>query len=505
FGVEQIVFDGGATMTRSQILSAASAVIAAETTTISGTSGNNNISVYDGNFVVNAGAGTDTMTARSSGWGTYQFASSDGTDELRHSWSNIVRNDTLHLTDANASDVTLSRDGGSLVVTIDSTGASFTVEDQFYWNGTNPYGISTIKFADGSTWSRDYISGLVSGNFAPEAEAVTAEALQDASLLRGTLTVTDANEEDYHTFKLDERVAGLVVNLDGTWSFDPGDDAYSHLGEGDDQTITASFSVTDQEGLSTTSTLTIKVTGVDDLPTVTKSLENKRLSDGGTLSYELATRFADADGDALTLTASLADGSGLPSWLSFDGKSLSGTAPLGQSGVVEVRVRASDGSFSASDTFLLHYGNGNDAPVEENALPAAEAVIGVLTEIHVPWDTFADPDGDTLSLSVTLADGSPLPSWLAWANGRLIGTPPSGSAGEYSIKVSASDGSAVAHSTFSLTVASYRTFLGTADDDWMQIPSGGGLANGLAGNDNINGSDSDDIIVGGIGNDSLYG
>ncbi|MBN3117414.1 putative Ig domain-containing protein, partial [Pectobacterium brasiliense] len=73
----------------------------------------------------------------------------------------------------------------------------------------------------------------------------------------------------------------------------------------------------------------------------------------------------------------------------------------------------------------------------------------------VPAGTFSDPDGDTLTLSATLADGSPLPSWLSFdpAIGTFSGTPGNGDVGALVIRVTATDGSNTSISTsFGLTV-----------------------------------------------------
>ncbi|MBA0215755.1 putative Ig domain-containing protein, partial [Pectobacterium brasiliense] len=60
----------------------------------------------------------------------------------------------------------------------------------------------------------------------------------------------------------------------------------------------------------------------------------------------------------------------------------------------------------------------------------------------VPAGTFSDPDGDTLTLSATLADGSPLPSWITFnpATGTFSGTPGNGDVGTVVIRVTATDG-----------------------------------------------------------------
>ena len=66
-----------------------------------------------------------------------------------------------------------------------------------------------------------------------------------------------------------------------------------------------------------------------------------------------ADAFSDPDGDALTLTASAADGGALPAWLGFDGARFTGTPPAGAAGTLALRVAASDGAASAQDDFEL--------------------------------------------------------------------------------------------------------------------------------------------------------
>ncbi|MDE0472502.1 MAG: putative Ig domain-containing protein, partial [Ekhidna sp.] len=69
--------------------------------------------------------------------------------------------------------------------------------------------------------------------------------------------------------------------------------------------------------------------------------------------------FNDADGDALTYTAAQGDGSPLPGWLSFDGRTrtFSGTPQAGNEGILSVKVTVSDGNGgSISDSFEITIG-----------------------------------------------------------------------------------------------------------------------------------------------------
>ncbi len=91
-------------------------------------------------------------------------------------------------------------------------------------------------------------------------------------------------------------------------------------------------------------------------PGVAAMLVDQQWTSGTAKTYVLAPgSFTDADGDPLTLSATLANGSALPAWLSFNPATatFSGTAPSSAAGNVQVRVRASDGQASATDDFVI--------------------------------------------------------------------------------------------------------------------------------------------------------
>ena len=79
-----------------------------------------------------------------------------------------------------------------------------------------------------------------------------------------------------------------------------------------------------------------------------------------------ATTFADEDaGDLLTLSASLADGTALPAWLTFDAATTrsAGRRMTRRSEVSICRVTATDqDNLSVSDVFTLTVTNVNEAP-----------------------------------------------------------------------------------------------------------------------------------------------
>jgi hypothetical protein len=123
---------------------------------------------------------------------------------------------------------------------------------------------------------------------------------------------------------------------------------------------------------SASSSLDIAIAGANDAPIVVSPLADRDITFNKAFSFSVpATSFTDLDqGDALKYSATLADGSALPSWLKFDAASgtFSGTSPK-TVGSIDVRVTATDyvkaggstqGSLSASDVFRLAVSHGNE-------------------------------------------------------------------------------------------------------------------------------------------------
>ena len=83
----------------------------------------------------------------------------------------------------------------------------------------------------------------------------------------------------------------------------------------------------------------------------------------------------------------------------------------------------------------------NGAPVVDNPIPDQEVTEGNLFSFIVPANTFSDPEADTLTLSATLDDDSPLPSWLSFnpITETFSGIPNHSDVGIINIKVTATD------------------------------------------------------------------
>lgn len=215
-------------------------------------------------------------------------------------------------------------------------------------------------------------------------------------------------------------------------------------------------------GLLATQSLRLLVNNTNDAPEVGATLSDLRAVQDAPFSFTLpADSFRDADvGDELTYSATLENGDPLPAWLAFDAQTgtFSGTPANGNVGELRVRVTATDlAGASAHQSFAIEVADINDAPVVGSLLTAQTATEDAPFTFTVPQDAFRDVDGgDVLTLAATRADGSALPSWLAFdaATRTFSGIPTNDHVGSFAIRITATDlAGAQASQIFAIDVA----------------------------------------------------
>ncbi|WP_139559060.1 ELWxxDGT repeat protein [Methylotetracoccus oryzae] len=274
--------------------------------------------------------------------------------------------------------------------------------------------------------------------------------LNAAALLQG---YSDPDGDTLQVGGLLASQGSLTDNGDGTWTFTPPAD-YSG-------TVTITYIVSDGNGGSVSAALQLVLDPVNDAPTLANALVDQNATEDAVFSFQVpANAFADVDaGDTLAYSATLADGSPLPAWLGFDPgtRTFTGTPTNGDVGTLSLKVTATDSTGAiVSDTFDLVIANTNDAPTLANAIADQNATEDAAFSFTFAADTFADVDlGDTLTYTATLADGSPLPTWLAFDPGTrtFSGTPTNGDVGTLSLKVTTTDSAgALVSDTFDLVI-----------------------------------------------------
>ncbi|MFZ3086872.1 MAG: putative Ig domain-containing protein [Methylotenera sp.] len=281
-----------------------------------------------------------------------------------------------------------------------------------------------------------------------------------------------------------------------TWLiFDAENGRFSGTPANDDVgNLSVAVTATDQAGASVTSAFNMSIANVNDAPQASKSVADQVATEDVSYSYIIpADTFADVDvGDILTYTATLANGSATPSWLTFNSATgtFSGIPTNADVGALLVTVAATDqAGASASQTFRLDIINSNDAPVASAPIANQLATEDVPFTWNLPTDAFADIDADdTLTYAAMLADGSALPAWLVFdtVTGVFSGTPTNGDVGNLSIMIKATDvAGAEAKQTFDLMVANVNdapvTFAdsGNVAEDGVLKASGNVLMNDI--------------------------
>ncbi len=196
-------------------------------------------------------------------------------------------------------------------------------------------------------------------------------------------------------------------------------------------------------------------------PVLANAIPNQTATEESAFTYTVpANTFSDPDGDALTYSATLANGNPLPSWLTFNAntRTFNGVPDDPAVGTLSLRVTATDGKGgSVSDNFDVTINNINDAPVLNTPVPHQNATEDSFFSYTFPANTFTDADaGASLSYTAELAGGGSLPAWLSFnsATRTFSGTPTNNDVGTISIKITASDGlGGIANDIFDITVA----------------------------------------------------
>ena len=322
----------------------------------------------------------------------------------------------------------------------------------------------TATDTSGATASQDFTVSVANTNDGPVASAAIAgqSASEDAGF---SFTVPQASFTDVDVGDTLTLSASLADGspLPSWLSFDPASSTFSGTPlNGDVGSLSLRVTATDTSGATASQDFTVSVANTNDGPVASAAIAGQSASEDAGFSFTVPqASFTDVDvGDTLTLSASLADGSPLPSWLSFDPASstFSGTPLNGDVGSLSLRVTATDTSgATASQDFTVSVANTNDGPVASAAIAGQSASEDAGFSFTVPQASFTDVDvGDTLTLSASLADGSPLPSWLSFdpASSTFSGTPLNGDVGSLSLRVTATDTSgATASQDFTVSVA----------------------------------------------------
>ncbi|MDH2296098.1 VCBS domain-containing protein, partial [Cobetia sp. 1AS1] len=245
----------------------------------------------------------------------------------------------------------------------------------------------TVTNADGVTTTTVTIT-LTGVNDAPVAEADTGTTAENANLVVDAVEGVLSNDTDIDTGSTSvvSQVAGTAAGVDaavdmtgggsitiaedGSYTFAPGTD-FDTLAVGESATTTIAYTVQDDNGAESSSTLTITVTGTNDAPTVVATQGDQAHEDGEAITeFSVADLFEDVDNGAeLTYSAAqLPDGLNLDPQTGVISGTLSSDASQGGTegdGVHTVVLTADDGNGGVITTSFT-WTVANVVPVAED-------------------------------------------------------------------------------------------------------------------------------------------
>ena len=432
---------------------------------LTGTSVGDRLYGHDGDDLLESGAGDDVLTGGQGGdeliggdgRDAYVFNLGDGQDTIQDSVEAGLGNIVTFGAGIAHGDVRVTQDGDDLLIQYGNAGDLVRVANFTAAGAGGASVIDTFEFADGSTVTlREFM------NRAPQVgEAISHQAVAEDALFSLTLPVGLFVDADGDTIVNRVTVSGYShapewLSYDAATRTLFGTPDNAEVGEY--EVIVQGM---DALGATAYHSFLVTVQNTNDAPVVSLPLVDASSNEDAAFSYTVpASTFTDADlGDALSYSATLANGDALPSWLSFDAatRTFSGTPLDGDVGVVDIAITATDlAGASVSDVFSVTVNNTADAPVVSLPLVDASGNEDAAFSYTVPASTFTDADlGDALSYSATLANGDALPSWLSFdaTTCTFSGTPLNGDVGVIDIEITATDlAGATASDVFRVTV-----------------------------------------------------
>ena len=299
-----------------------------------------------------------------------------------------VEEDTLTLT------AVTTDENGTVAINTDNVSIDYTPAADF--NGTETI---TYTVSDGTDTATGTLTVTVTAvNDAPVAVDDALTVIEDADLTSKNVIENDT-DVDLDTLTLTE----VSYTGDGIVAVNSDNASIDYTPAADyDGTETITYTVSDGT-LSTTGTLTVTVSPLNDNLPIAVSDTETVLEDAATTSINVVGNDTDADEDTLVLASVTTAGSGIVA-VNSNGVSVDYTPALNFNGSEIITYTVSDGTDTATGTLTVEVTAVNDAPVavddreiisENSSLRRLDVILN---------DT--DVEGDALSLIAVTTDGT---------------------------------------------------------------------------------------------------
>ena len=280
----------------------------------------------------------------------------------------------------------------------------------------------TVSVTDDATPSvgtdTETVTVTITGtNDDPVAQVDTNAAIEDGAIVNGTLTNTDEDTNDTHTYSLINGTAkgSATVQSNGNYSFDPGAD-FQDLAQGETRDVTFTYEVEDNNGATSRADVTITVTGTNDIP-MAQAATNTAVEDGAIVNGTLANTDEDTnDTHTYSLINGTANGTALVQSngdYSFDPGADFQDLALGETRDVTFTYEVEDNNGAKSQAIVTITVTGT------NDIPMAQAATNTAVEDGaIVNGTLANTDEDTNDThTYSLINGTANGTALVQSNG----------------------------------------------------------------------------------------
>jgi VCBS repeat-containing protein len=381
-------------------------------------------------------------------------------------------------------------------------------EDSFNYTVSDNDGSDTGKLVFHITGSNDAPTAIADSVATGENEAVLADVLaNDSDVDNGAvLTVTAASAPAGQ---------GSASVVDNQVRFDPGGD-FESLAVGESVDVLVGYDISDEHGATSSSTLTVTVTGANDGP-----LANPDTAAGGeneTLLIDATANDTDVDnGAVLTIASAFAPGgkgqaSAAGDQVEFDPGTDFDDLEAGETEQVVVAYTVQDEhGATSSSTVTITVTGVNDAPVANPDVKSTSENSAVVVDVLAN-----DVDVDHNAVLTVTASGPAGKGTVTIVENDVRFDPGTDfdhlASGESEIVVIdytiTDEHGATASSTLTVTVQGRDEGVsntGTEDGETLVGTPGDDTIDALGGDDNVFGLAGDDLLIGGNGSDVLSG
>ena len=312
-------------------------------------------------------------------------------------------------------------------VTVDPATGAFVYTPDANFNGTDSF-IVMVSDGQGGNVSSTVTIGVAALNDAPTTTDLNLNTEEDVAV-SGQIMATDVDGDvlSYAVSSVPQNGVLILNAATGEFTYTPNTNY-----NGTDSFV---VTISDGNGGATTSTVTVGVTPVNDVPTVSPIALDSINEDGNLIitQNDLLAGASDIDGDSLTaVNLTLASGNG--TLVENGDGTWTFTPSINWNGAVDFAFDVFDGTTTVPNTASLTVLSVNDAPTTANIALTTDEDTAVSGQV-----TATDIDGDVLSYIATTAPQNGV-LILNAATGEFTYTPNTNYNGSDSFVVTISDG-----------------------------------------------------------------